>query len=286
MLRVAYGFCLAGTVLGLTSAAAQAAGIGTVTDVVNEAFHTPPGGSELPAKVDDALVADETLRTGDESTIAVRFIDGSELNIEAGSEVVLSDYVYDTQTATSSGAIELNNGLFHFNSNNVPDSGIALVTPVATIGIRGTEFLVTVAKDVTVVDILDGEVEVAPRKKGGQAARCVGGQSALVTADDPNAICGDFGSFSTAAGVPPAPITTAAGEARERSTPDIDNTPPSKGPTGGPSNPPGKPSDPPGEPSNHSGHGDGTNPGKGHGNGNGNHGGNNGGADNPGNGNR
>lgn len=279
MLRVASAICLAAAAFGASGALAQAGGIGTITNVVNQAFHTPPGGAELPANLDDTLVADETLRTDKDAALSVLFVDGSELNIEAESEVILSDYVFDEQSETSSGTIELNTGLFHFNSNQTADSGIVLQTPVATIGIRGTEFLVTVAKEATIVDILEGEVEVQARG-GGKAARCVGGQSALVAAQDADAICGDLGSFSTAAGAPPAPPTTvASGEtrgagaghpskpaARERPADAPDNDPPDNDPpaAGG---------------GNHSGHDDGTNPGKGGGKG---HDKNNGGADNPG----
>jgi len=282
MLRVASAICLAAAALGAGDASAQAGGIGTITSVVNQAFHTPPGGAELPANTDDTLVADETLRTDKEAALSVLFVDGSELNIEAESEVTLSDYVFDAQTASSTGTIELNTGLFHFNSNKTADSGIVLQTPVATIGIRGTEFLVTVAKDATIVDILEGEVEVQARG-GGKSARCVGGQSALVAAQDADAICGDLGSFSTAAGPAPAAPSVASGEgrgasadrpgapaARERKADTPDNDPPDNDP---PDN------DPPAGGGNHSGHDDGSNPGKGGGKG---HDKNNGGADNPG----
>jgi hypothetical protein len=278
MLRVASAICLAAAAFGASDASAQAGGIGTITNVINQAFHTPPGGSELPANTDDTLVADETLRTDKNATLSVLFVDGSELNIEAESEVILSDYVFNEQTDSSSGIIELNTGLFHYNSNKTEDSGIVLQTPVATIGIRGTEFLVTVAKEATIVDILEGEVEVQARG-GGKSARCVGGQSALVAAQDADAICGDLGSFSTAAGVPPAsPTTVASGEThgagigrpgkpaeRERSADAPDNDPPDN--------------DPPAGGGNHSGHDDGSNPGKGGGRG---HDKDNGGADNPG----
>lgn len=279
MRRVAYGLCLTTAILGMTGSAVQAAGIGTITEVVNEAFRTPPGGTETPAKVEDSLVTDEALRTGESSALAVRFVDGSELSVEAGSELVLSDYVFDDQSGSSSGVIELNNGLFHFDSNSTADSGIVLQTPVATIGIRGTEFLVTVAKDITVVDIVDGEVEVMPRL-GGKAARCVGGQSALVATENIDAICGDFGSFSTAAGVPSTPTTQlASGEARDRPgvAPDRESEgPPAKGPDK-------ESPEPPSDKGNHSGHHDGSNPGKGGGKGRSD--GGNGGTDNPGGGN-
>jgi hypothetical protein len=280
MLRVTSALCLAVVVGAGTGSSAMATGIGTITDVVNHAFHTPPGGAELPAKTEDTLVADEVLRTEADSALSVLFVDGSELSVEAGSELVLSDYVFDTQSASSTGVIELKQGLFHFDSNATADSGIALQTPIATIGIRGTEFLVTVADGVTIVDVVDGEVEVTPRN-GGVAARCVGGQSALVSATDADAICGDYGSFSPAAGGPAAPpATVAAGEGRGpsfgRSKEPATRDRPASGPD---KDPPDK--DPPasGGGGNHSGHGDGSNPGKGGGKG---HDQDNGGSDNPG----
>jgi hypothetical protein len=177
---------------------AQAAGIGTIVDVVNEGYRTPPGARETDAKPADELVQDEALRTEDESTIQVRFVDGSELSVEAASEVVLSDYVYDGQAAN--GLINLNDGLFHFTSNGQPDQGIKLRTPVATIGIRGTEFLVHVdGSSATVIDILSGAVEATPHGKG-KPTICYEGQSILVGGKDEDALCGDIGSFTTAVG--------------------------------------------------------------------------------------
>lgn len=283
MLRMASVLCLAVAVGAGTGSSAMATGIGTITDVVNQAFHTPPGGAELPAKTEDTLVADEVLRTEADSALSVLFVDGSELSVEAGSELVLSDYVFDTQSASSTGVIELKQGLFHFDSNATADSGIALQTPIATIGIRGTEFLVTVADGVTIVDIIDGEVEVTPRS-GGVAARCVGGQSALVSATDANAICGDYGSFSTAAGVPAAPpATVAAGEGHGasfgRGNEPATRDRPDQGPDDGGPDPDPDPDPPSGGKNNHSGHGDGSNPGKGGGQGRNN---GNGGSNNPG----
>jgi hypothetical protein len=112
--------------------------------------------------------------------------------------VVLSNYVFDGKA--SSGLINLNDGVFRFQSHGVDDKGVDLRTPVATIGIRGTEILVHVnGNDATVVDILSGAVEATPHGSG-KGIVCVGGQSMLVSGPDANAICGDLGSFSTAAG--------------------------------------------------------------------------------------
>jgi hypothetical protein len=177
----------------LASFDAGAAGIATVTDVTNQGFRKPPGANELPVVPADELVPEEALRTGEESTIQVKFVDGSELSVESLSEVVLSDYVFDPEAAASSGIINLNAGLFRFSSADLPDSGLQLKTPVATIGIRGTEFLVTVTDKATIVDIVDGAVHVAPVGDG-QAITCEGGQSILVAGPDEDAICDDFGA--------------------------------------------------------------------------------------------
>lgn len=275
VLRLGSTLTIAAIMFG-AAGSADASSIGTITEVVNQAFRTPPGASEVPAKAEDSLVADEALRTEKDSTISVLFVDGSELSLEGGSEVLLSDYVIDTGTAASSGVIELQQGLFHYDSNGTADSGIVLQTPIATIGIRGTEFLVTVADGATIVDIVDGEVEVTPRN-GGIAARCVGGQSALVSTEITDATCGDFGSFTTAAGLPSAPPSVVTGEAR-----GVDPNAPDR-PTrerAGTASPGDKPDNGPSQDSgNRSGHGDGTNPGKGGGQGRSN---DNGGSNNPG----
>jgi hypothetical protein len=290
--------CLTAILGALTATPAFATGIATVTDVVNEGYRRPPGDQERRAAPSDELVSDEALRTKRDSSIAVKFIDGSELSVEAQSEVVLSDYVFDPKAATSTGIINLNVGLFHFNSNQIPDGGLTLKTPVATIGIRGTEFLVTVKDEATIVDILDGKVEVAPLGKG-KPITCEGGQSILVTTADSDAVCGDLGSFSTAAGEPSQGNVSGrdhqghdarsdgksgggGGDAGgwDRGGGDSGGGDPGGGDPGG-----GDPGggDPGGGHTNHSGLGDGTNPGKGHDNGHGHgHGGNNGGSNNPG----
>ena len=201
--KLAYQVCYAIIALWALPQAADAAGIATVVDVVNEGYRTPPGSDETAAKAADELVVNEALRTEKESVIEVKFVDGSELSVEQSSEVVLSDYVFDG--SATSGVINLNDGVFHFTSNGNDDQGLKLRTPVATIGIRGTEFLVYVDGDeVTIIDILDGSVDATPHGKGNPIT-CVGGQSILIAGEDEDAQCGDIGSFSTAAAPPSSP---------------------------------------------------------------------------------
>ena len=196
--RLAYQVSFVIAALAALPQPANASGIATVVDVVNEGYRTPPGADETAAKTADELVQNEALRTEEESAIQVEFVDGSQLSVEQSSEMVLSDYVYDG--AAASGLINLNDGLFHFTSNGKPDQGVKLRTPVATIGVRGTEFLVHVdGNDATVIDILSGAVSAKPHGTG-QEITCYQGQSILIADADEDAQCGDIGSFSTAAG--------------------------------------------------------------------------------------
>lgn len=225
--RLAYQLCTVIAAIGALTGAAQAAGIATILDVVNDGYRTPPGAGETTAKPADELVQNEALRTEDESTIQVKFVDGSELSIEALSEVVLSDYVFDGSAA--SGLINLNDGLFHFNSNGSGDQGVKLRTPVATIGIRGTEFLVHVdGNNATVIDILSGAVEATPHGSG-QSIICYEGQSILIAGTDIDAMCGDIGSFTTAAGADDGgndrPDPGHGGQNREKPEPEPEPEP-------------------------------------------------------------
>jgi hypothetical protein len=71
----------------LAATPASAIGIATVTEVINEGYRQPPGDQERRAATSDELVSDEALRTDSDSRIAVKFVDGSELAVEASSEV-------------------------------------------------------------------------------------------------------------------------------------------------------------------------------------------------------
>jgi hypothetical protein len=216
--RLAYQVsCVLAALMALPTVAG-AAGIATVTDVVNEGYRTPPGADETTAKAADELVQNEALRTEEESAIQVEFVDGSQLSVEQSSEMVLSDYVYDG--AAASGLINLNDGLFHFTSNGKPDQGVQLRTPVATIGVRGTEFLVHVDGDeATVIDVLSGAVEARPNGTG-KSVVCVGGQSILVAGADSDAQCGDLGSFSAASGAPDRNRRPEPGHGGQNERPD------------------------------------------------------------------
>jgi hypothetical protein len=216
---------------------AEASPIAQVTNIVNTAFRSPPGESELPVKVSDELVQDEALRTESDSTVELNFIDGSQMSLEPESELVLSKYVFDPEGKQTAAIIELQSGTFHYTSNGAPDQDIVLQTPVATIGIRGTELLIHIVPSVTIpntlslkVDVIDGLINVQPGGKG-KGAQAEGGQSVSVGGPNEDASVGDIGDVATAAGAPPSSSTAEpSDDDKERNGPSADKK--SDGPAG------------------------------------------------------
>lgn len=189
---------------------AQASPIAEVTNLVNSAFRSPPGADEIPVAVSDQLVQDEAVRTEAESTVDLNFIDGSQMSLEPESELILSKYVFDPEGGKKAEAvIDLQSGTFHYTSNGAPDQNIVLKTPVATIGIRGTELLIHVGPTMALpgnvgltVDVIDGAVDVQPGGTG-KGASAKGGQSVSVKGANSDASVGDIGDVSTAAAASP-----------------------------------------------------------------------------------
>jgi hypothetical protein len=191
---------------------AQAAPIAQVTSLVNAAFRSPPGEDERAVQLKDELVQDEAVRTETDSTVELGFIDGSQMSLEPESELVLSKYVFDPEGKATAAVINLQSGTFHYTSNGVPDQDVVLKTPVATIGIRGTELLIFVGPSVVKpgetslrVDVISGKVDINTGN-GGDGKSASGGQSVSVKGPAKDVSVGDIGDIATAAGgAPPSP---------------------------------------------------------------------------------
>ncbi|MBI2254048.1 MAG: FecR domain-containing protein [Proteobacteria bacterium] len=227
------------TISALALAATEALPVASVVDVVKDAFHTPPGGAEASAKVGDKLLTDEAIRTGPDSAIEMNFPDGATLRLEADSDLVLDSYVFDPSALKSAANISIPQGVARYTTGGVStdDTGVQFSTPVATVGIRGTDIVVSVgANGGTVIDVLSGKVTAKPHENE-SVAEAEEGQSILIETEDQPPQVGTIGDFATAAG---APSESAPGEATDVDPRDQDksgkpkgNEPASGGSSGG-----------------------------------------------------
>jgi len=169
-------------------------------------------GATAPLKEGSAVYAGDTIETGDAGRLVIRFIDSSTLQMGADARLTVDELVYDVYGLTDKKdgqALTFVEGVFRYVSGAISKNdyaNVAIDTPVATIGIRGTDF---VAGRLTVgmapgtshygYQIRDGAIEiVAP---GG-----------AVTLDAPGE--GTFLPFDRVAAPTPVRLWTAE-EARE-----------------------------------------------------------------------
>jgi len=96
----------------------------------------------LPLQQGSGVQVLDHLQTGDEARLHVVFADGSDLSMGSSSDLVIDDMVYEPGSR-GRGVLHLTKGVFRLVSgqvNKVPGGTLTIRTPLATIGVRGTDF--------------------------------------------------------------------------------------------------------------------------------------------------
>jgi hypothetical protein len=134
---------LASTSFATAAGAAEA--IGSTEHIAARAYGTVPGQSTEPLYLHDPVHVDERIETSRKGGARLEFDDRTEMWIGEESEVVLDEFIYDPNTNAGTFVAELGGGLFRFVTGEIASEGFEVKTPVATIGVRGTDFSVMVA---------------------------------------------------------------------------------------------------------------------------------------------
>ena len=110
-----------------------------------------------------SVLYQDTLLTGADSRLNVKFADGSNLYLGDNSELIIDEMVYEPKRF-GHGVLRLTGGVFRMVSgqiNKVPEGQLSIVTPLATIGVRGTDFWGLQTEDRLVMALLDdGELTI------------------------------------------------------------------------------------------------------------------------------
>ena len=139
-----FGLCAGLLVLGLLFVlpvqAQQAAG--QVERQKGAASRSAAGASSDLARGTRVFVGDE-IRTGPGARLLIRFDDRSALTLGENARIVIDRFVYAPGGDSDQG-LNILRGVFRFASGQIaklkPDD-VAVTTPVATVGIRGTVFV-------------------------------------------------------------------------------------------------------------------------------------------------
>ena len=104
-------------------------------------------GKEIPVHIDDGLYQHDIIRTGAGSSVGIIFEDNTILSLGPKSEIVIDEYVFVPEKGKLSVFVSMLKGTASYLSGIIgrqsPES-VKFQTPDATIGIRGTQFLVKV----------------------------------------------------------------------------------------------------------------------------------------------
>ena len=113
----------------------------------------------------DDVFANERVKTGQDSAAKFIFSDSTNLALGAVSTVALDRFVYNGDTSYTKAAVTFAAGAFRFTTGGSDKSAYQLKTSTATIGVRGTQFDLSVKKGVTTLTLLEGEIVVCPRSR-------------------------------------------------------------------------------------------------------------------------
>lgn len=127
---------------------------GTIGVVRNAAGSTnlTRGGNVLPATTGTKLHAGDTLGTGPDGSLGVILRDNSSLSLGPSSSLVLRDFLFSPTEGKFSLLVRLSKGTMAYLSGLIgklaPEKA-RFETPTATIGIRGTHFVVNAGETVS-----------------------------------------------------------------------------------------------------------------------------------------
>ncbi|PRH84936.1 hypothetical protein C5L14_23540 [Labrys okinawensis] len=152
-LIVACGWALAPAVAAET--------VGNAVGVTPAAIGTVSGD----LGVDVAVYRDETVRTGPSGTLEIRFLDQTRLALGSSSSAKLDRFVYSGGQARDV-VIGLSKGVFRFATGVSAKKAYWIRTPLAGIGVRGTNFTAEISDSYERFTIWEGVIEVCPRQRG------------------------------------------------------------------------------------------------------------------------
>lgn len=153
------------TVLGAAWAGAAWAANPEIGAVIQRTYRgaTAEGGEAArPIYFRNDVYAQELVKTGVRGSTELEFLDNTHLVVGPNGEVRLDEFVYDPASATGGGQISLKVGAFRYQSGELKNKeNVKLVTPTATMTIRGTHLVIFVGADgATEVNVIEGAVDV------------------------------------------------------------------------------------------------------------------------------
>ena len=134
------------SVSSLPSAKSVSGGVGAISELRGNGEVVRQGAAALLAELNLGIAAYDDVRTGN-GRIAITFLDDSMLRLTEHSKIIIDEYVFDPDPSKGKLAIRMASGTARFLTGilgKIDKSNIRITTPTAVIGLRGTDFAVSV----------------------------------------------------------------------------------------------------------------------------------------------
>ena len=184
--------------LTLTIGPALAAGgeVGHTVSASDTVTGQLAGQSDVKAN-NDPIFMDERIAANATGLGQFRLRDGTKLVVGPGGTVTIDRLIYSSETTVQQLTFKATKGAFRFISGSSPSEAYSIVTPSATIGVRGTVFDVMVGGAQTHLAVMAGTVNlcsgaVCRLVEACQYAVAGGGQ-----VSDPGSIAGEVAQRSS-----------------------------------------------------------------------------------------
>jgi hypothetical protein len=168
------------SILAAFSALAQGVSVAKVAVSVGEARKVSPTGQSELLQVGSPLMAGDRVKTGLDAVAILVFADEGRISLRADSELWIRHYEIDPSGVRTRIELELVKGTVRQISGNAsraqPDR-YRLNTPIAVIGVRGTDFLAKTSGDAVEAFVHEGKIVLIPSPSDCAGASTSGCQS-------------------------------------------------------------------------------------------------------------
>ena len=103
-------------------------------------------GEKFTTELDLDVFMQDTVKTGN-GTTAIKFLDDTRVDVTKHSKLIIDEFVYDPNTQTGGLTLKAALGTVKYASGQIAKTSkqnIKIQTPTATIGVRGTDFTMTI----------------------------------------------------------------------------------------------------------------------------------------------
>jgi hypothetical protein len=112
--------------------------VGSVSAVNQSASGLLPNGGARTLTLGQDVLFKETIKTTNEGSAQLAFLDRSTLNVGKNSSVVIDEFVYNPASGSGAMGLSLSKGVLRFVGGQISHTtGVTINTPVATVGLRG-----------------------------------------------------------------------------------------------------------------------------------------------------